>query len=166
MLVRDIAPGLCRLIADTAYLFIGRYGTLRRVCKRIHYEIEYKKPHSWYKAYWKCGFLSLTSQRSGTHAGMHKSGTGRIVEAGHEIVCPHTPRNRRQETALLVQVVLKLRFLVFDFGVYAMSVLDTAPPYAMPVPDAASPYAMPVLKLHIHTTCQYHSYAMSVPDTA
>eukprot|EP00961_Rhodomonas_salina_P190543 2570965-Rhodomonas_salina.1 len=30
-----------------------------------------------------------------------------------------TLRNQIQETAFLVQVVLKLRFLVFDFGVYA-----------------------------------------------
>eukprot|EP00961_Rhodomonas_salina_P190923 2576038-Rhodomonas_salina.2 len=30
----------------------------------------------------------------------------------------YTPRNHIQETAFLVQIVLTLRFLVFDFGVY------------------------------------------------
>eukprot|EP00961_Rhodomonas_salina_P260279 3517477-Rhodomonas_salina.5 len=33
-----------------------------------------------------------------------------------------TPRNQIQETAFLVQIVLKVRFLVFDFGVYEADV--------------------------------------------
>eukprot|EP00961_Rhodomonas_salina_P251758 3403401-Rhodomonas_salina.2 len=34
-------------------------------------------------------------------------------------VLPGTARNQKQETTLLLQTVLKLRFLVFDFGVYS-----------------------------------------------
>eukprot|EP00961_Rhodomonas_salina_P159501 2147981-Rhodomonas_salina.1 len=37
-----------------------------------------------------------------------------------------TPRNQMQEIAFLVQMVLKMRFLVFEFGVYVFSGTDLA----------------------------------------
>eukprot|EP00961_Rhodomonas_salina_P267914 3619972-Rhodomonas_salina.1 len=49
-----------------------------------------------------------------------------------------TPRNPTQETAFLVQIVLKLRFLVLDFGVYVLS-------YALDMPSPLTSYAFAVL---------------------
>eukprot|EP00961_Rhodomonas_salina_P060750 815594-Rhodomonas_salina.2 len=36
-----------------------------------------------------------------------------------QYIAARTPRNQTQETAFLVQIVLRLRFLVLDFGVQA-----------------------------------------------
>eukprot|EP00961_Rhodomonas_salina_P041423 557708-Rhodomonas_salina.1 len=44
--------------------------------------------------------------------------------------CPrHTPRNQMQETSFSVQIVPGMRFLVFDFAVYTMSVPHIGAPH-------------------------------------
>eukprot|EP00961_Rhodomonas_salina_P197939 2670955-Rhodomonas_salina.3 len=53
-------------------------------------------------------------------------GTGHVLRA--------TPRNRIQETALMVPIELKLRLLVFDFGVRGSPACGVGHPYAETLP--------------------------------
>eukprot|EP00961_Rhodomonas_salina_P304365 3941574-Rhodomonas_salina.1 len=43
--------------------------------------------------------------------------SGGCVSISSLVGTPGTARNQTQETAILVQIVLKMRFLVLDFGV-------------------------------------------------
>eukprot|EP00961_Rhodomonas_salina_P203509 2746123-Rhodomonas_salina.3 len=49
-----------------------------------------------------------------------------------------TPRNQIQETAFLVQDVLRLRFLVFDFGGGVAYSISARYRYDLPVPDSTA----------------------------